>query len=281
MTLFLFINYGVHGDETPYTRYVSLELASYIQKFLSDSVKYFLLGPFSRFSSLHHLHFSSDLTDPNRQYSTLASDPNLDLPSLIYARSLFHSYKRNLFQPSKYLDDLNRNNIDIATLSSYQSYFPDFLGFSNATSRRTAWRKLFLVRSFIYDSIPHSVNPMIIFLDVHAGIGTAGNLQVIYQTNPSIVTNHGCYLVDGLARNFKYSNSRFLVLEVGVKSSRDFFFAVLRELHNRSSAATSCIPSPDQLQTANDQNNFSRWKALVSMNIPSIIQSIINLDLLR
>ena len=235
--LYVFLIYGVHGYESVYTKHVAESIKNLLEARLrKKSTNIIIIGPYSKWATKHSLHFSKDIQDPNRLHAKEVNSSHAKLPDLIISRNIYKTLIHgNRFNIDSYLRLCMNQDVDLGNVStSSQTYFKDFLGYVDYknwnTQRRKRERLIWRVKSKIKQGVQ---NPQCIFIDVHAGIGKPNTFKIIYKTNNKLVADSSCFLVDGLARDFKNKNANFYVLEIGLKGTTKMLENVITELYER------------------------------------------------
>jgi len=269
MELTIFILYGVHGDESMYGKYI----ASYLMKFFhsrysSYNVKIKLLGPYSKWSSEFSQHFSINLHDPNRQHTKEWDSCKTDLRSLIIARSIYQTFNStSFFNVQDFLLKCYEQGVNIKSITtSPQVLFSDFLGYISFESWKLELDNRIALEHQILDFIVDTPKDnRFLFFDVHAGIGKPGKLSLIYRTNSRLVTDYGCYLVDGLARDLGLVNADFYVLEGGIKGTKFMLDKIFVDFNQQSQFNTSPMRETSMLTTS----EYLAWQKNIQVDIES------------
>lgn len=279
MNLTLFLIYGVHGDEAKFGKYIALYLRTFLEEknsFYNIQVR--LLGPYSKWSSRHFNHFTKGLADPNRQHTKVWNSCKTDLRSLIVAKTIYQSLSYDsVLNVDNFLRQCNDQGVNISNLStSPQIIFSDFLGYINYRTWKIELNKRKALEQKIKKLIvERPKNSRYIFFDIHAGIGQPGKVSIIYRTNRKLVADHGCYLVDGLARDLDLPNADYYVLEAGLKGTKVMLKKIILDFHNKSRNPLTELKSRSILDTS----EYLLWKKAIKIEIESRFPQIFEMVL--
>lgn len=271
--VYLVIIYGVHGDETMYTSYLA-NLIKRKVKILwpNENEEYVeIIGPYEEWNSTKGYHFSNDLTDPNRQHiSKVDNLQNID-------QDLYESFK--IFQQSAnyingeskfFLTKCREKGINLKKLlTKPQMHIKDYFCYVNESSlKRHAQKRVAILKRIETISGKSSVSSVKV-LDLHAGIGRFGKLNIIYKASKSRKDQSSGYLVDGLNCEYDNSKVKYYVIESGISSTLTFFDRLYVELINRGlrqiDNGENCLL---------DFEGFSKWKIEVDDEVKYIIKQL-------
>ena len=269
MKLTIFIIYGVHGDESIYGQYISSCLIKFIHsRYSSYNIKVKLLGPYSKWSSEFSRHFSLNLHDPNRQHTKEWDSCKTDLRSLIVARSIYQTFNSTpFFNVHDFLLKCYEQGVNIKSITTLpQVLFSDFLGYISFDSWKLELDNRVALEHQILEYIVDTPRDnRFLFFDVHAGIGKPGKLSLIYRTNSRLVTDYGCYLVDGLARDLGLVNADFYVLEAGLKGTKSMLDKIFVDFNQQSQSNSS----PNRETSILTSSEYLAWQSYLQFEIES------------
>jgi hypothetical protein len=265
--LYIFLIYGVHGDESIFGRHLAKKIKKVLEQSLhNQSIRINTLGPYSRWSTKYSFHFSKEIQDPNRLHAKSLTLSNSNLPDLIICRNIFKMLiANNSFNIDSYLRLCTIQGADVGSIStSSQTVFKDFLGFVDYKNWNTERIKRERLIQVVKKKLKYAEDdPQCIFIDIHAGVGKPNSLSIIYKTHKGMVCDGNCFLVDGLARDLQINRANFYVLEAGLKGSRKMLEKVMLELHERGVCSKPDCKSKKILK----RKEFKSWKKKINYEI--------------
>lgn len=265
------ILYGVHGDETEATEFVSKELEEAIRR-QAGSLQIIRIGPLSKWSSRHKKHFDRDGSDPNRANTRKwerTEDERVEKGADAIRKEVERTGHIDGDQTRSVLNSLKIRAVDV--MRRAQTQRNDFPCYVSKAAWNQAKRKRRLIQERI-EQLGVESELGITIVDVHAGIGSPGEITIAWNRarRERLTTEESGYLAEGLLNDIA-NVQRSIILEVGTIGTKEMEKQILNELIQGEDI------SKKQMKPFGTEND-EEWRRAVVRGTWKVSREILKMD---